>query len=115
MPDLPAVMLLSWLGLSSVHTCLVRDEGGERLQRSVSVIEASHGLGPLEQQDVGYSHGPKPCGEAGGRVLGVINLSGSGSGVHTHTYQKKTSPVTCCAARHPAPGSACWERPGAGR
>ncbi len=48
-------------------TCLVRDEGGERLQRSVGVVEASHGFGPLEQQDVGHCHRPKPRGEAGGR------------------------------------------------
>lgn len=51
----------------SVCTCLVSNEGGERLQRSVGVIEASHGFGPLEEQDVGHCHGPKPCGEAGGR------------------------------------------------
>lgn len=48
-------------------TCLVSDEGGERLQRSVGVVEAGHGFGPLEQQDVGHCHGPKPRGEAGGR------------------------------------------------
>lgn len=51
----------------SVSTCLVSDEGGERLQRSVGVVEASHGFGPLEEQDVGHCHSPKPCREAGGR------------------------------------------------
>ena len=31
------------------------------------MVEASHGFGSLEQQDVGHCHGPKPRGEAGGR------------------------------------------------
>lgn len=49
------------------YTCLVGDEGGECVERSVCVVEASHGFGPLEQQDVGHCHRPKPCGETGGR------------------------------------------------
>lgn len=61
------VLIKKQISFYTVGTCLVSDEGGEGLQRSVSVVEASHGFGPLEQQDVGHCHGPKPCREAGGR------------------------------------------------
>lgn len=47
-----------------MHTCLVSDERGEHLQSSVCVVETSHGFGPLEQEDVGYRHSPKPRWEA---------------------------------------------------
>lgn len=48
----------------NLHTCLVSDERVEHLQSSVCVVKTSHGFGPLEQEDVGYCHSPKPCREA---------------------------------------------------
>lgn len=44
-------------------TCLVYDEGGEHLQCSVCVVEASHRLSSLEQQYVGHGYSPKSCRE----------------------------------------------------
>ena len=48
-----------------VHTCLVGYEEGECIQGAVSVVEASHGFHPLEEQYVGHRHRPKPGGQTG--------------------------------------------------